>query len=625
MSAEIFEKNLFVLGKKDPQLVCAIKANSTKKQRWKKITTKTGLFTLQGVDKEGNDILLHSKYDPLREAQQIVNTYQYAPTADLVLFGFGLGYHVEEVLQRPSKHGLILVVEADIEVFIHACMCRDLSHIFTHPNVVFSVSEETATVFNRLTDHSLSVLANSLSVLVHPTSVKCHADFYAQIRKCLNDFYTWVHVNANTQIAKARDFSRNILANAYEYIKSPGINTFFNVFENVPVFIVSAGPSLDKNVHYLKEVGDRGIIICVDSALKTILDNGIVPDLVVSIDFTQHNNKYFDDIDVETLRLAFDPEVYPEIPAHFQGKKFAINLPGKAICDWMTEKIGDKGCISKGLSVSHSAFSIALAMKSAPIILVGQDLSYPRGAWHSKGSGIYQKAEISAEIKNRLVDIDGYFGGQVRSETSFTVFLSQFESILDGLDVKCYNATEGGACIHGIEPISLRDAIRQFCVDPIDKSSFNTERTIDECIHDCEIFCDASERIVRRLTQANHYAYEAFTLIEKMMHAVQNNQMNKHEVVESYKKVLNTIQIISDDEEVLHILKDNALEALIIRTKREMININDISIEDKEPIIRELQKEKVFFMTLVNACDFLSKEFIKNIALIRSKHVVELV
>jgi hypothetical protein len=619
MNQQIFAQNIAALRLKDPVLAARLSELTLCSPRWKIVPTKKGLFTLLGNACAGKEILLHSKYDPVREAEQLVNSYEYSPTADIAFLGFGLAYHVEEVLKKPAKHGLILIVEADIEILWQACMSRDLRAVFGHPQVAFSVSENPASLFNRLTDHSMSVLANSLSLLEHPASVKCYEPFYAQVRKSFNDFYTWARVNANTQIAKARDFSRNILRNACVYIESPGINTLFESFRDVPTFIVSAGPSLDKNVCYLQEVGERGIILCVDSALKALLDNGITPDLIVSIDFGKNNVKYFDNIPSEKLCLVFDPEVYPDIPRDFRGAKFTMNLPGKALCDWITEKTGDKGQIPKGLSVSHAAFSIALAMHAGPIIFVGQDLSYPRGAWHSKGSGVYQKAEISQEVKSRFVTIDGYFGGTVQSETSFTVFLTQFESLLNGINVQCYNATEGGARIHGLENISLRDAIRRFCKSPIDKSAFGAQRPWEECRQDLVRLKNAALIIVEKLTEANHSAYQAYNHIEHMLTMVQKDRMNKKEVIESYKRVLQTVQKISRDQEVLNVLKDNAIEALILRSKREMLNINNISFDNKEPILRELQKEKSFFLTIVNACDFLTQEFHKTIEAIDAR------
>ena len=54
--------------------------------------------------------------------------------------------------------------------------------------------------------------------------------------------------------------------------------------EEYPAFIVSAGPSLDKNIDELKNIKGRGVIMAVDTAIKPLLKKGIVPDIVASVD-----------------------------------------------------------------------------------------------------------------------------------------------------------------------------------------------------------------------------------------------------------------------------------------------------------------------------------------------------
>ena len=613
MESRIFENNISILRKKDPSLAARLLASRQIEKRWNIVPTRNDAVTLRGELGGGRILFLHSKYDPQKEARQIVDSYEYSPTADLVILGFGLGYHVREIMNRHSKHGFIMICEPEIEIIVRAFECFDFRDLLHNSAVIWSVGEPSAALFNKMTSYSISILANTISVLEHPASVQIDPAFYEKVKKTVYDVFTWTRVNANTQIAKAKDFAHNILTNVPQYLRSPGIDTFFIAFPDVPVFIVSAGPSLDKNVQYLQEIGDRGIIICVDSAMRTLLNNDIRPDLVVSIDFGKHNIKYFNETATDDLVLAFDPEVHPDIPLLFKGRKFAINLPGKALCDWITAYVGDKGSVSKGLSVSHSAFSIALKMNAGPIVLVGQDLSYPRGAWHSKGSGIYQKAAISEDIKKRMVEIDGYFGDIVKSETSFTVFLNQFESLLHGLDIDCYNATEGGARIHGIPNITLRNAIKEFCVRPIDKSPFYTDLGQDKEQRDLSIYFAEGKRIVDKLSNANHHSFRAFQLVEKMIEEVQAKNMNKPMVIEAYKRVVSTVNMISEDQEILDLLKDNALEALIIRAKRELKTINDISFDETERVLRELHKEHLFFQTLVNACDFLAKEFCSSL------------
>ena len=53
---------------------------------------------------------------------------------------------------------------------------------------------------------------------------------------------------------------------------------------DIPVIIVSAGPSLDKNVKELRKAQGKAFIIVVDAALRTVLQAGVQPDIVCTID-----------------------------------------------------------------------------------------------------------------------------------------------------------------------------------------------------------------------------------------------------------------------------------------------------------------------------------------------------
>ncbi|MBU1862406.1 MAG: DUF115 domain-containing protein, partial [Candidatus Omnitrophica bacterium] len=604
MHEKIFTQNIELLKKQDPSLAYRIET-CVNDSYWEMVPTKTGSYTIRGKNLQGHDILLHSIYDPVREAQQLVSTYAYSPAADIVFLGFALGFHVHQVFKKKGKHGFILIAEKDIRIVRLAFEYIDLENILTMDNVLWSVDEPFPRLFNRLKEHALSILANGATVLEHPPSIKIFPDYYQEIKRIITEVYTWCKVNANTQIAKSEDFSRNVLANIPEIVKNPGVKQLFGAFENVPFFIASAGPSLDKNVHYLREVKNKGIVIAVDSALKTLLDKQIIPDVVVSIDFSTHNVKYFDEIDSEQLVLVFDPEVYPLIPKSFKGRKFVINLPGKSLCDWITALIGDKGKMEKGLSVSHTAFLLALQMGGNPIIFIGQDLSYPRGAWHSKGSRIYQRADIHDDLKARMILLKDYFGGEISSEISLRVFLNHFESMLEGLDRDCYNATEGGAAIKGMKTLSLREAIVRFCHRDIDKEVIRHALFPPAVIDDMQKIYTAGLRIVEKLAQYNHDSHEAFQCLDTMIKEIHKPKFDKVCVMDLYKQVATVIKNFNQDQEILNLIKDNAIEALLIRAQRETKTLSDINFSDKKEIQHFLQKEKMFFTVLIKATHFL--------------------
>jgi len=57
--------------------------------------------------------------------------------------------------------------------------------------------------------------------------------------------------------------------------------------------IVSAGPSLRKNMHLLREAKDKAIIIATQTMLRPLIDMGIEPHYVTSLDYHDICNAIF--------------------------------------------------------------------------------------------------------------------------------------------------------------------------------------------------------------------------------------------------------------------------------------------------------------------------------------------
>ena len=67
---------------------------------------------------------------------------------------------------------------------------------------------------------------------------------------------------------------RNIIKNEESMRVGKKLESLRNRLRNIPVIIVGAGPSLDKNKNMLRAAKGRALILCVDTAYKAI--RGIV-------------------------------------------------------------------------------------------------------------------------------------------------------------------------------------------------------------------------------------------------------------------------------------------------------------------------------------------------------------
>jgi spore maturation protein CgeB len=123
-----FEKNIEALRDKNPELTAEV-LSAPKGDDFQILTSKTGLPSLKA-----GGIAIHSLYDPVKEAQEWIKYYRekLSKTSTIVVFGFGLGYHVAELLRHLKAEGLsadVFVFEPRHDILRTAFEITDLSHI----------------------------------------------------------------------------------------------------------------------------------------------------------------------------------------------------------------------------------------------------------------------------------------------------------------------------------------------------------------------------------------------------------------------------------------------------------------------------------------------------------------
>lgn len=230
--------------------------------------------------------------------------------------------------------------------------------------------------------------------------------------------------------------------------------------KEIPVILVSAGPSLERNINFLKQINGRAYLFCADAALPTLLKNGIVPDLVGCMDATKNMNCFN------------TPESYeiPLLVTTNTPKELIQKSTGTKIWGYDHEFAGML-CKKSGIEppekpayigISTAMYAAILELGSKKIILAGQDLSYsPDGKSHTS-----DRNEGFAE--DEKYKVEGYYGGVVQSRMDWVNFLHWFEEMIKKYpDREVINATEGGARIHGAVQKSLAEAIAELPENPI--------------------------------------------------------------------------------------------------------------------------------------------------------------
>ena len=243
------------------------------------ITTKCG------------SILLHSSYDPVKEAYTLSKTV--SPKSFICLYGFGLGYHVKAILDRLDSEGRLLVVELNKEILTVAMILRDQAALIQDPRFELVTGDSEPEVASNLAQHMRTIQDSpdpiNLNVMFHSPSFKCIPPGFQKITNALEILLIERRVPAIFGGLEDQNYNlnRDIVC------KSSGLNSLRGKYRNHPALMVSAGPSLDDAIPFLERMHKHALLTCVDTAIPVLLRYGIQPDYVFSLDPQECNFDFF--------------------------------------------------------------------------------------------------------------------------------------------------------------------------------------------------------------------------------------------------------------------------------------------------------------------------------------------
>lgn len=584
------------------------------------IRSKIGLPTLR-VSQNGTSVLLHSSYNPLEEAQRIVSEYRIKESDYLIVLGFGLGYHIRECL-KSSPQTKIWVIEPQISLFKKIISLIDITSLL--PRIRLILEDDFLAIERRLKRSSQIMLTGKILLLPHFPSLQLFPE-YGQIRKAVLDIIHWARLNLNTNIRVGVSFQKNILANIPEIMKNPGIEHLFGQFKDKPAICVAAGPSLDKNIEVLSQGKNKALIICVDAALQTLLQHGIKPDIVTCIDPGQVTLKFFEEsrAEMRDIFLASDPEVCPETLANFSGRKFIISINKPAMV-WLLPFLSNRYFLPKGLTVAHTSFFVAEVAGCNPIVLVGQDLSYPTGMSHTQGTTgkteinigtdrkTQQKYLLKMDRKKRkwnaepLRMVEGIYGKKVPTDNALYSYLTYFQEIIARAKAICIDATEGGARIKGTKILALEEAINKYCQKPIAVREI-LEKAYQQDEPYPESLKEHIKKAVIKLKEIDFWASQGKMVLEKLDKEIKKRnpcQQEKERLMRESNRIKD--RLLSASVFLRRMIEANMYGNVCLIFKKTSLESHLVS--ERKKLVNRMEKVSLYYTGMAKACQELGQD-----------------
>ncbi|EJB4699578.1 motility associated factor glycosyltransferase family protein, partial [Campylobacter jejuni] len=350
-----------------------------------------------------------------------------------------------------------------------------------------------------------------------------------------------------------------------------------NKFENA--IVVSAGPSLAKQLPLLKAYQDKAVIFCADGALSMLEKEGIIPDYVLNIDFEDLPLRFFQNKENKTSLNVLSCATHPNVVHSLKAENCMIVLRNKAL--YQRFNLNDFGYIDTGTHVSHFSYTLALALGFKNIIMIGQDLAFDEeGNSHSKGFDFGEK--FSGEENIDKLKVTAYAGkGEVLTHITWNDYRIKLEYLFACNDQKAkfYNATEGGARINFTEELSFKECCEKLLTK--EKPQFELPKSLTKNRSD-KLLVKFKEKIQKDQENAKRFLDDALALKQILENILSKDFILPLEFLEKvYQNIENFNHSLDEDE----FIQDETLRGAFAYRGKMIADVLKLHIQDKTHFI----------------------------------------
>ncbi|EDO7787702.1 motility associated factor glycosyltransferase family protein [Campylobacter coli] len=476
----------------------------------------------------------------------------------ICIYGIGNALLIKN-LAKHYKH--LFVFESEIELFILALSTIDLSEELCSGKIYLVDIEEERVDIQLLILFDMKDMFEYLSLYEMFVNNVYYKKFYEDIwhkadELCEKNIKVVIR-NLGSNSDLSFECYSHLLQNIPSMLESIPFQRILsqrkNKFENA--IVVSAGPSLAKQLPLLKAYQEKAVIFCADGALSMLEKKGIVPDYVTNLDFTDLAMKFFQNKENKTSLNVLSCATHPSLVCLLDNK--SVILRDDPL--YQRFNLNDFGYIDTGTHVSHFSYTLALALGFKNIIMIGQDLAFDEeGNSHSKGFDFGEK--FSGEENIDKLKVTAYAGkGEVLTHITWNDYRIKLEYLFACNDQKAkfYNATEGGARINFTEELSFKECCEKLLTK--EKPKFELPKSLTKNRSD-KLLVKFKEKIQKDQENAKRFLDDALALKQILENILSKDFLLPLEFLEKvYQNIENFNHSLDEDE----FIQDGILKAVM--------------------------------------------------------------
>jgi hypothetical protein len=420
--SEYFERNADVIQRRWPALYLRLLVEDTN-------LLQADLVQGLGSTLSINGIQLTSRHDRTREARFQADSLP--PDSPVVhVYGTALGDLQLQVLERAGLERLYVHI-LNGKLFKLVLQLLDQQPWLEDPRVELTYAGDLSEIH--------------LPFFALPAEMLLADDYNAKIRDRL---ISEVHLGFNNREfdPHSPEIIQRLEACCELVSRDRDVAELFATYQGREVYVFGAGPSLELHFAQLRAVREqepRPLFISVDTAYRPLREQGITPDLVVSID-RRISVRHLPPEDSDNIPLVYLPMSDPQVLVTWKGPRY-VGYSASPVYTEMRQQI-PRAELYVGGSVIHPAVDLAVKMGAGRITLFGADFAFPMDKTHAG----WNDGDLGPGVSQaRHWVLDGN-GARVRTQLNFRSYLCELERYIAGHPrVSFFNSSRAGAMIVG--------------------------------------------------------------------------------------------------------------------------------------------------------------------------------
>lgn len=378
-----------------------------------------------------------------------------------IFIGVGLGIHIE-LTHNKIKSEEYFIIENDLELFRLSLFTTKYYELASQSKLYFSINDDENIFTNNMKIFLQGTFYNNRFLkYTHFPAHSTDKIKYIQNSLASSSFATFPYKTALNKFIRPLEYINdgfNIL-NFSKHLQN-------ELFTSKPVLILTAGPSLQENLPFIRKNHDKFIIIAVSSLLKKLCAEKIKPDIVTHLDGFELSNASYEGFDAKEFLKDAIGILGPFSPYNINQY---FNKQNIFRFEEFTKYFSDFGSITTPCVGSFSVL-LSIIFDTTETYLLGLDLALNQetGATHTSDHissndkvNITDGNNLAKEmgLRKNIIPVKGNFSKTVYTTSLFHTSIQALYNTIPKIkknEQLIYNLNDGAKIVQTI-PLQVKD------------------------------------------------------------------------------------------------------------------------------------------------------------------------